>query len=113
MRTKQDLQLSRDGDIIRSFEEEVTQGADMNNKELFSNEDVETKTELELPEIRSIIKAKMIMKMLNNDFIDFKEITNDYMTLKISHKRKSREEFIRSFGAERREENLGRINLTR
>lgn len=106
----------RSEDIINSFEADIQgQGqTDNSNKELFNAENVEVKTDLELNEIRSIIKTKLLMKMLNGEEVDLDRLMTDYMTLKISHKRQSRKEFASTFGKENeKEREIANFNFTR
>ncbi len=106
----------KSSEIINSFEQDISGGEQVenSNKELFNAENVEVKTDLELSEIRSIIKTDLLMKMLNIERVDLNELMKRYMTLKISHKRKSREEFTSTFGKEDgKEREIANFNFTR
>jgi hypothetical protein len=72
------------------------------SRELFSNKDVRVKTELNMKEILAVVKINTISDRYKIPL--YKALSEDYMSLKISHLRKSRQEFIHGLHAEEKRE---------
>lgn len=68
-------------------------------KELFGNEDIETKSELSINQIILFNQKRMISKMLY--WRRLEECLNDFMQLMVSKDRKGRGEFIDGFKSNR------------
>lgn len=64
------------------------------SKELFSSEDIKTRTEVSNDEIASISKINFICGFMGLE--RFPAMVNEFLELRVSHKRKSRGEFIKS-----------------
>lgn len=64
------------------------------SKELFKVSDIKAKTEVSDAEIKAIAKINFISEML--DMKEFPNMINNFLELRVSHKRKSRGEFIKS-----------------
>lgn len=105
--------FNEDSDFIENLidrKEEKHKKSDLEMlKELFSKEDIETKTELNIKQIIVMNKKRMLARMLNFNELD--KCLNDFMVLSISKERKGRTEFIEGFkGKQDREENMNSIN---
>lgn len=74
------------------------------SKELFSNKDVRVRTELNAKEIRSIAKINFMSD--GYKIPSLRAFVDDYMALKISYQRKSREEFISALHAEEKKKRM-------
>jgi len=56
----------------------------------------------------------LLMNLINQEEVDLSSIMKKYMTLKISFKRKSREEFVNTFNKEdAKEKEIQNFNFTR
>lgn len=64
------------------------------SKELFSNENIKTRTEVSNDEIASISKINFICDYMG--LKKFPKMVEEFLELRVSHKRKSRGEFIKS-----------------
>lgn len=74
------------------------------SKELFNKDDIKVKTEVNNEEIKAIAKINFIC-----DYLELKRFPNmvkEFLELRVSHKRKSRGEFIKSL-QERASRNMG------
>jgi hypothetical protein len=86
----------------RDVERELTAETRNDSGRLIDKEDVEVKTELNDQEILSISKLRFIAERYDVPVLN--EFTDNLMTLKISRKRKGRQEFIQGLHADERRE---------
>lgn len=64
------------------------------SKELFKKENISVRTEVSDDEIKAIAKANFICNLL--ELKHFPAMIQEFLELRVSHKRKSRAEFIKS-----------------
>lgn len=64
------------------------------SKELFSNENIKTRTEVSDDELKAIAKVNFLCEYLEIE--NFPNMIDEFLELRVSHKRKSRGEFIKS-----------------
>jgi len=104
METETDTEIENN-DIFDNILE-VEEKKDKNNldvlKELFSDKNVKTKSELSAQQVVLVNQKRTIAKLLNWESLN--SCLNDFMLLQISKERKGRFEFVDGFKAEREKE---------
>lgn len=75
------------------------------SKELFSGDNIDTKTQLSHNDINNITRLRFLSEKFGVENVDV--LTNSMLTLRVSMNRKSREEFIASLQTENRNQQGG------